>query len=556
MSLFGRPDIQELYTKGNLPGLYRALTYQKKDDYQVSTIHTNAARAIGQIGNLQSIDKLIPALKDSDNGVVTDVTIAIGQITLRCVRQPLFEAFQRQNQEQIKVLLQNLSDIQIKAITPLIDTFDRFTSPEALVEALGLIAGTQATGFLLQCLDDKREQVRVTAIKALPNTGDPRLNEALVKALADFSDQVKLAAVEILERMNAKPAVGYLLTMLWNGSSELHGVVVNAIIKMGDPADIIPLLSCSQPIRKMAADALAAKGDLKWQQWFQGDQDDFIRFIGSDEPNKLDLIAQALSYRYDNSTRIEAAQAAGKLDGSWAVEHLIELLLDDSSETIRQNVAGVLGQLSAKDLNQSNQSLLLDSLVITLGDPKEKVRLAAVEALNSLGENRWQKCIQGNDEDFQRIGSSGEPQAVSILTRAFDQGVVAAGRALAVIDDPRVIEPLIKALSKSDFRETALDALARFKDQRMIPALVDIVKDKYIIPLPLLRKAAQILVDLYQSNLIDDQSKKSILACRSIIEGHQDSQYHRDYTPETSNDCSICTYDHTDKGINVKFPTH
>ena len=55
-------------------------------------------------------------------------------------------------------------------------------------------------------------------------------------------------------------------------------------------------------------------------------------------------------------------------------------------------------------------------LIKTLGeDAYSEVRRAAAEALDALGESTWKTLVQGDDDDWSRLGASGDARAAAPL---------------------------------------------------------------------------------------------------------------------------------------------
>ena len=58
MPLFGPPNVEKMKAKNDVQGLIKALSYQK--DY---SIQINAAKSLGEIGDVRAVDPLIAILK-------------------------------------------------------------------------------------------------------------------------------------------------------------------------------------------------------------------------------------------------------------------------------------------------------------------------------------------------------------------------------------------------------------------------------------------------------------------------------------------------------------
>ena len=71
--------------------------------------------------------------------------------------------------------------------------------------ALGKIGDTKAMNFLIECLQNKAETVRLAATKALGKTGNMSAVEPLIKALEDEDKSVRRAATYALDELGWNP---------------------------------------------------------------------------------------------------------------------------------------------------------------------------------------------------------------------------------------------------------------------------------------------------------------------------------------------------------------
>lgn len=148
---FTIPDIKFLLDLKDYKKLHRTLFYKmKQSDAAVNYVRSDSAVALGQIGNPASIDPLLLALRDNDVRVVQTAAQAIGQIIYLNARQPIFEAYQRQDQVKLQAGLALLAQMQIKITGALIQAFNPSTPQETIIYTLGTIAEPQATSFFTE----------------------------------------------------------------------------------------------------------------------------------------------------------------------------------------------------------------------------------------------------------------------------------------------------------------------------------------------------------------------------------------------------------------------
>jgi HEAT repeat protein len=166
--------------------------------------------------------------------------------------------------------------------------------------------------------------------------------------------------------------------------------------------------------------------------------------------------------------REAAAAALGKMGDKRAVEPLSEALKDVDAG-VRRAAADALGEL--------NEPYSEEPLIGALIDHDGNVRLAAAEALEKFEHPDWKRIIQGNEEDFTRIGESENPKAFELLVQALDGGdknvEIAAAKALGMRKDRRAAGPMIKMLKSCDSKKcfAAAEALGELGDAGAVEPL-------------------------------------------------------------------------------------
>jgi hypothetical protein len=146
----------------------------------------------------------------------------------------------------------------------------------------------------------------------------------------------------------------------------------------------------------------------------------------------------------EDSVRASAKEALEKL-GRGTVEPLIHALGDSS--LVRRGAAEVLGKLGEAKwrevvkgndqdiarLGGSRDPRAVPALVRALGDTNPAIRIAAAEMLGKLGEAKWQSIVKGDNQDFTRLGGSGDPRAVNLLIWKLRCGNKDAAQPLALL---------------------------------------------------------------------------------------------------------------------------
>jgi HEAT repeat protein len=123
--------------------------------------------------------------------------------------------------------------------------------------------GEPAVEPLVNALRERREPVWMLAASALVKIGEPAVG-ALVEALFDEDEQVRILAVGALGRIRHARAVQPLIYAIRQEKDEVQGLMVWALVKIGQPA-VGPLLAALRDnlpqVQMAAAQALGEIGD-------------------------------------------------------------------------------------------------------------------------------------------------------------------------------------------------------------------------------------------------------------------------------------------------------
>ena len=144
MPLFGNanpPNVDELEAKRDVPGLIKALGYEKD-----SGVRSAAAIALRQTGDPRVVQPLMAALKDVDEEVRLAAAQALGEIGAAAV-EPLIVALNDADEDVRKIAATALCKIgDTRAVDPLISALKDVSEGVRMiaVEALGQIGGAAA----------------------------------------------------------------------------------------------------------------------------------------------------------------------------------------------------------------------------------------------------------------------------------------------------------------------------------------------------------------------------------------------------------------------------
>ncbi|MGD8785626.1 MAG: HEAT repeat domain-containing protein [Thioalkalispiraceae bacterium] len=160
-----------------------------------------AVKALGQIGDIQSIDSLIKALSDPSRRVQATAAIALGSYRHPVASQRLTEEFTRVSPGVRIHLVYALSQINdIIAVPFLIKQFAEQTPDvkASIALAFGKLRDARALSTLVSAVGDNDEIVRANAFYALSSFYTPKVIDVLIGGLDDPVQRVREAASEAL----------------------------------------------------------------------------------------------------------------------------------------------------------------------------------------------------------------------------------------------------------------------------------------------------------------------------------------------------------------------
>ena len=165
-------------------------------------VRARAAKALGQIGDLNTIEFLLGALHDNDRRVRASAAIALGNYRHPRAVQVIMDAWFAETDPAIQAdMIYALAQINdIIAVPFLIEQSDTtdVNLRAAIVFAMGKLGDARAVPALLAHLDDADDVVRTNAAYALGKYYNPQVIDALIARLTDPVEQVRTAVEESL----------------------------------------------------------------------------------------------------------------------------------------------------------------------------------------------------------------------------------------------------------------------------------------------------------------------------------------------------------------------
>jgi HEAT repeat protein len=168
-------------------------------------VRSEAAKSLGKLNNTSAIGPLMQALIDDEKGVRSEAASALAKIGEPAV-EPLIGALQDNDSSEAARALGEIGDV--KAIDPLIQAFKSNNSDtrQEVVLALVRLNGTSAVLPFIQILRDPKEKrgLRMDAAMALGELGDAKARTALLEAMSDSDTQIQLSAAKSLTKLGKK----------------------------------------------------------------------------------------------------------------------------------------------------------------------------------------------------------------------------------------------------------------------------------------------------------------------------------------------------------------
>jgi HEAT repeat protein len=433
-------------------------------------VRREAAEALGKIGDARVVVPLLNALKDKEREVQAAAKKALLNDVFDNIKDDgkvmVLVSYGLGDDWSVKgVALEILEKMGKSALLPLIHILEHGPgyAQEYAARLLGNIRDPRVIGPLIRALQDYSPDVRREAVIALGKIGNKQATVPLITALEDKERLVRWRAVEALATIRDSKAIPFLITAL-KDEETIRKAAVRALGKIVRPNTAKPLI-----------DALK-------------DENYFV----------TDTISRLL----------------GQILGRQTAAPLVQALKETHKE-VRQGAANILTQIGWEPANNDERALYLiakqdwdrlpplakdavEPLIHILEDKDFDVRWHAIIALGQIKDDRTINtlaAIIGNcdfDNRLQVIAvktleNGGDKRAVPPLVDALkhnkEQDVrQAAAKALGKIKDPGAITPLIEALKDENYHVqiAAVTALGEIGHNRAVEPLLHLFEEKEI----------------------------------------------------------------------------
>jgi HEAT repeat protein len=361
-------------------------------------VRSEAAWALGHIGDARAVEPLVTALADADHQVRLAAAEALGRF-----RDP----------RAVDPLLTVLREKGMAAQ-------QRVTA----IAALGMSGDTRAVEALLDALHDREPTVRDAASRALSSIKDARNVAPLMQVLKVEDVTVGAQAAETLAQLG-RSAVAPLLSALRDQDRRVRARAAEALMKIGSAA-LESLLAALEDrrydVRQGAAEALAKTGDrraiapLMTALW---DDDSDVRKAAAEALEALGWRpGNALDRALDAVARREWPRVASL--GMDAVEPLLWALKDRRLD-VRRSAAGALAILGWQPANAMHRVWF----ALALGKAAEAVKVGADAVLPLLIViDSWDAA--GRTQAAEVLGQLGDARAAAALVKLVGDAEIAA----------------------------------------------------------------------------------------------------------------------------------
>jgi HEAT repeat protein len=239
--------------------------YLKQLESHDVTVRSDAAHALGKLGDEAAVAGLARALQDTDEYVRKSAVMALRRISGASAGEALRQALSDRSEQVVLQAVNGLRDIRDKgAVEPLIRVLGRRERSLQLAATEALIRiGPDAVGPLMAVFEDKvlRRKIGTQVMKILVEIG-PRAIDALLAALQQDSQVIQVTAISVLGRVGDHRIVRPLIDLFLRDPRMQEAVVATlarleerGVIDGGEGAHVDREISPP----KMVVDALAGR---------------------------------------------------------------------------------------------------------------------------------------------------------------------------------------------------------------------------------------------------------------------------------------------------------
>lgn len=237
MALFGPPDIKKLEARGDVKALIRALHHKRQK------VRTDAAYALGSLGDERGVDSLTVALQDQAIDVRRAAALSLGQLGDVRALDSLLASLQ---DDAVKMMAAGaLGRLGDAAVEPLVDALSHndWGVVQGAARALGEIRNRRALQPLIVTVGRQEEWLPCRDIIEAIGTLGEDATEALIAAFNESDGRTRRRVTWALGRSGGRRAVDFLNTLLESADGDTQAVVKLALLPKREKSIALELKS-------------------------------------------------------------------------------------------------------------------------------------------------------------------------------------------------------------------------------------------------------------------------------------------------------------------------
>jgi HEAT repeat protein len=370
----------------------------------------------------KTLPKYVDGLTDDDKRVVVGTMRALAKGAMYDPNRllALFEDPHVPNTALVQILLARQKAIKVKHLLENIDKADKEIR-QSLFKILDAVATEEMVPELIPYSSNEDPAMRLHIATALSRcTKSVVARDTLLRMINDGHKAIRQTALQGLGNMEVPVPSLQIVPLLKDPDLTVQAQAINALIKIRDPSMIKYLIEIlqddSEYIRRAAVEVLNEIGDER-------------------------AIKELLNAMRDEDwwVKVRAADALGSIGGPRVVDGVLALI-NDKDEFLRRTAVEILN--SVKD------ERAVAHLIGALNDADWWVRERAADALANMGDRNAVPAL------IEMLQTQPESAAIAI-------------KALAQLQDPAAIEPIVEALKTHDakVKKEAMHALKELTDE-------------------------------------------------------------------------------------------
>ena len=192
----------------------------------------------------QNLDSLVKNLQDPDKDVRSEAAWALGYLGDKAAVQPLIEALKDRNEDVRYASARALGNLGDKTAVPSLIAALKDPNKDVrseVVKSLGTLRDKAAVPPLIAALRDPDRDVRSEVVWTLGDLGDKTTVPPLIAALKDPNKEVRSGSALVLGHLGDKAAVQPLIAALKDRNEDVRYAAARALGYLGDKAAVPPL---------------------------------------------------------------------------------------------------------------------------------------------------------------------------------------------------------------------------------------------------------------------------------------------------------------------------